>query len=229
MYKKDTVNVIMPVYNEENTLQEIITRVLEQKVVDKLIIVNDSSKDKSLDIIKNLSQKDKRIIYITNKSNMGKGYSVRKGLELVKSGIVIIQDADLEYYPEDYGKMIPLLKEDTFVLGTRIRNNQKGHNYLLGAFVNSCLTAEFNLFYSTRMEDINTCYKVFKKEMISESELKQNGFLLDLEILMILIRKGYKMAEVNVRYTSRTFKEGKKITAKDAIKQFGFIISNRLS
>ena len=226
MHGKEKVNIIMPVYNEEKTLKEIIGRVLAQKAVDRLIIVNDHSGDRSLEIIKSLKKKDKRISYFTNESNMGKGYSVRRGLKEVDNGIVIIQDADLEYYPEDYGKLLSNLRDDTFVLGTRVRANT-GHKYILASFVNACLTFEFNFVNGKDLTDINTCYKVFKKKMLAGVELQQNGFLLDLEILSELVKKGYNVREVSVRYKGRTYKEGKKITAKDAVEQVFFIIKSR--
>lgn len=228
MYKNMRVNIVMPVYNEEKTVEEIIKRVLAQKVVDNLIIVNDSSKDKSLEIIKKLSKRDKRIIALSNSSNKGKGYSVRKGLELVKDGIVIIQDADLEYYPEDYMKLLPKLKEDTIVLGTRMRGVKTGHNYMLAKFANANLTSLFNLLYGTHMTDINTCYKVFTKKMLNGVTLTKDDFLIEPEILIALVKKGYKIEEVDIRYKGRTYEEGKKIKASDGAKQAVFMITSSL-
>jgi glycosyltransferase involved in cell wall biosynthesis len=227
--KKESVNVIMPVYNEQRTLREIIERVLAQKMVDRLIIVDDNSSDKSPEIIRSMAKKDGRVEFLKNASNGGKGYSVRRGMELVEKGIVIIQDADLEYYPEDYGKLLKNLKDDTFVLGTRIITTQKGQNYLLvaRAFVNDILTLEFNILFGRNVKDINTCYKVFKKEMLGDARLKENGFLIDPEILVTLIKRGYKTAEVGARYSGRTYAEGKKITASDGIKQAFFLIKSR--
>jgi glycosyltransferase involved in cell wall biosynthesis len=228
MYKKDKVNIVMPVYNEQATLEEIITRTLAQKMVDKLVIVDDNSRDKSPDIIKKLAKKDSRIVYLKNESNKGKGYSVRKGLAQIKSGIIIIQDADLEYYPEDYAKMVPKVSDDTFVLGSRIRLKEKGgHTYRIAVFVNDVLTNEFNLLYGKNSTDINTCYKVFKKEMLGGVTLEQDGFLIDPEIILALVKKGYKVVDVDVRYKGRTYAEGKKITAKDGIEQFLFIFVNK--
>jgi glycosyltransferase involved in cell wall biosynthesis len=227
MYKNETVNVIMPVYNEQDYISEILNRVLAQKFVDRVIVIDDNSKDKSAQIIKGIAKKDKRISLLSNESNMGKGYGVRKGLEKIKKGIVIIQDADLEYYPEDYKKLLDALEKDTFVLGTRVRKKETGHTYGLAKFANAAFTFEFNLLYGTRLTDINTCYKIFRKEMLEGAVLKENDFLIDPEILVTLIRKGYKTKEVDIRYKGRTYEQGKKINSVDAVKQFLFIITSK--
>lgn len=229
MYGKETVSVIMPVYNEGSTVSEIIKRVLKQRFVDRLVIVNDSSKDKSLEIIKEAARKDKRVHYVTNRTNMGKGYSVRKGLSLIKNGIVIIQDADLEYYPEDYIKLIPHVKEDSAVFGTRMRKRNTGHEYTLAKMANVVLTATFDTLYGKNLTDINTCYKIFKRHMLDGVKLKENDFLIDPEILVSLVKKGYRINEVDIRYRGRSYKEGKRITAMDGIKQFLFLISKRFT
>ena len=227
--KGETVNVIMPVYNEEKTLPEIIRNVLAQKVVDRLIIINDNSRDKSGSIINNAAKRDRRITSLTNKTNMGKGYSVRQGIKIVKNGIVIIQDADLEYSPDDYALLLSKVKDDTFVLGTRMRRKQEGYTFALSRVANLFLTLLFDIMYQKRISDINTCYKVFRSEMLKNSGLKQNGFLIDVEILSSLVRKGYMVSEVDIRYKIRSYEEGKKIGAKDAIEQALFIIGSRFS
>ncbi len=227
MYKNDKVNIIMPVYNEEKTVIEIVRRVLAQKVVDRLIIIDDHSSDSSLSKIRAFAKRDKRISYISNAKNMGKGYSVRMGLAEVRNGIIIIQDADLEYYPEDYGKLLPRLSDNTIVLGTRMRGRKTGHEYVMAKFANAALTSTFNLLYGRKLTDMNTCYKVFKMKMLEGIELRENGFLIEPEILIGLVKKGYKISEVDIRYKGRTYEEGKKITAKDGIDQELFMIKRR--
>ena len=227
MYKGETVNIIMPVYNEEKTVSAIIKRVLAQRFVDRLIIIDDHSCDSSLKIIKNLAAGDRRITCLASPNNRGKGFSVRKGLSRVNDGIVIIQDADLEYYPEDYMKLLPGLSDDTIVLGTRMRGRQTGHEYALAKLANAGLTLTFNLLYGRRLTDMNTCYKVFKIEMLKGIELEEDGFLIEPEILVALVKKGYNIIEVDIRYKGRTYEEGKKITAKDGIKQEFFMIKSR--
>ena len=227
--KGETVSVIMPVYNEERTLKAIVSRVLAQRFVDELIIVDDFSSDGTPKIIAALAGKNKRIRAIRNRRNMGKGYSVRAGLKIARDGIIIIQDADLEYYPEDYAAMIKALGPKNFVLGRRTLQKSTGHRYALSAFANDLFSMEFNIMYGTSIKDINTCYKVFRKSMIDVSALRANDFRGDPEILVNLVRNGYSAREVLVRYRGRTFAEGKKINAKDAVKQGAFILWSRIS
>ncbi len=229
MHGSESISVIMPVYNEEDTVSEIIRRVLAQKLVDRLIIINDNSRDRSLEKIKIEARRDKRIQYLTNRTNMGKGYSVRRGLSLIKSGIVIIQDADLEYYPEDYKKLVPNVKDDSAVFGTRMRKKNTGHEYTLAKMANVVLTTTFDVLYGRNLTDINTCYKVFKRRMLDGTTLKENDFLIDPEILVSLVKKGYKIKEIDIRYRGRSYKEGKRITAVDGIKQFLFLIEKRFA
>ncbi|MGI0100893.1 MAG: glycosyltransferase family 2 protein [Candidatus Micrarchaeaceae archaeon] len=225
--KGEQISVIMPVYNESKTLPEIMKRVLAQRAVDRLIIINDHSSDKSQNIIDGAAGSDRRITAIANEANRGKGYSVRKGLELVDGGIVIIQDADLEYSPEDYAALFDAVKDDTFVLGTRMRKTHKGYKFAPSRMANLLLTGLFDIVYQRRISDINTCYKVFRFDMIKGVDLKQDGFLIDIEILSGLLKKGYKVREVDITYKIRSFKEGKKIGARDAIEQAFYIISSR--
>jgi glycosyltransferase involved in cell wall biosynthesis len=227
MYKNEAVNIIMPVYNEERTVSEIIRRVLAQKIVDRLIIVNDHSKDRSIDKIKSAAKRDKRIVYLSNSRNMGKGFSVIRGIKLVKNGIIIIQDADLEYFPEDYMRMLPKLNDSTIVLGTRMRGRQTGHEYGMAKAANSALTGLFNLLYGKQLTDMNTCYKVFKKDMLKGINLTKNDFLIEPEILIGLAKKNYNIVEVDIRYKGRTYEEGKKIKASDGIKQAFYMVEKR--
>ncbi len=227
MYGNQLLSVIMPVYNEERTLKEIAERVLAQKSVDRLIIIDDHSRDASPEIIRRLAKGDRRITALRNERNMGKGYSVRRGLEEASNGIILIQDADLEYYPEDYRKLLPELDEKTIVLGTRMRGKHTGHEYGLAKLANATLTGAFNILYGTGLTDMNTCYKLFTKDMLKGIELRENGFLIEPEILIALVRKGYRIKEVNIRYKGRTYEEGKKITARDGINQALFMLSKR--
>lgn len=229
MYNGETVNIIMPVYNEEKTLSEIVNRVLALKMVDRLIIIDDHSKDTSLEQIKAAAKKDKRITYFTNTVNSGKGFSVRRGFDEVKDGIVIIQDADLEYFPEDYEKMLPSLTNDTIVLGTRMRGKKTGHEYAMAKFANASLTTLFNVIYGKNLTDMNTCYKVFKKKMLDGVKLKENDFLIEPEILIELIKRNYKIVEVDIRYEGRTYEQGKHIKASDGFKQAVYVFKKRFS
>lgn len=229
MYNGEKVNILMPVYNEERTLEEVVKRVLAQKEVDKLIIVDDHSKDGSAEIISRLAKKDKRIESFSNPQNMGKGFSVRKALGHVKDGIIIIQDADKEYYPEDYPKMLAALGKDTVVYGTRMVTKNPGHHYKAAKLANAVITSLFNTLYRQRITDVNTCYKIFRKEMLDGVKLREDRFLIEPEISIALAKKGYRIREVRIRYAGRTYAEGKKIRASDGIAQAFYIVRRRLT
>ncbi len=227
MYNKQIVNVIMPAYNEEATIYDVVVRVLKQKSVDRLIIVNDGSKDKTSEQIRRAIAKDDRALLIECKTNNGKGSAVILGIKEVKSGIIIIQDADKEYYPEDYPMLLEKLDGKTPVFGYRMRNER--HKYVMGVIAAKVHTILFNLLYNQSIHDVNAGYKLFTVDMISANSLSQKGFEIDFEIATQLAKKGYKIREVPIRYSGRTFAEGKKIGPKDAINMAIYLISRRIS
>ena len=228
MYKGEAVNVIMPAYNEGNTVYNIIKRVLKQTLVDTLIIIYDKSSDNTLSEIKKaLAGAGRRTMLVYSDAKKGKGHAVRLGMERIKSGIVIIQDADDEYYPEDYRKMLASLGDKNPVFGYRKINN--GHKYLLGELATQVHTSAFNLLYGQKLKDINAAYKIFKLDMLHGEKLKQDGWELDPEIAVKLSKNGYAIRSVSIRYKGRTFSEGKKIGVSGAIGILAYIIKARFS
>ncbi|MGI0100296.1 MAG: glycosyltransferase family 2 protein [Candidatus Micrarchaeaceae archaeon] len=224
MYSNEKVTIIMPVYNEEKTVAEVIKRVLAQPMVDELVVIDDCSNDKSIEQIKSIGSGN--ITLVKNEENRGKGYSVRKGLDHVKDGLILIQDADTEYMPEDYPKLFDALKDNNIVFGTRMIGDNTGHHYMLAKIGNAFLTDMFNLLYKQHITDLNTCYKIFRKSMLEGITLKENGFLIEEEISIKLARKGYKIDEVPVSYKGRTYEEGKKIKMSDGFKGITYIFSS---
>lgn len=227
MYNGKSVNVIMPVYNEEPTLAAVIRRVLAQRCVDRLLIIDDHSSDGSLDVIRRSAGRDRRVQWLSDRANMGKGYAVRRGLGRVRDGIIIIQDADTEYYPEDYPKLLGALSGGQPVFGCRDVNY--GHTYVLGKWASALHTAFFNLLFNQSVSDVNAGYKVFEKRMLGGHALRGNRFELDIEIAARLAKNGYRIASVPIRYKGRTFEEGKKIGSAAAIGFFFHILRERLS
>ncbi|MCL5092096.1 MAG: glycosyltransferase family 2 protein [Candidatus Marsarchaeota archaeon] len=226
MYKGEAVNVIMPVYNEGNTVYNIIKRVLKQKSVDTLIIIYDKSSDNTLSEIKRaLAGAGRKATIVYSDVKKGKGHAVRLGIERIKGGIVIIQDADDEYYPEDYGKMLASLSDKNPVFGYRKINN--GHKYLLGELATQAHTLTFNLLYGQKLKDINAAYKVFKLSMLHGERLRQDGWELDPEIAVKLSKNGYAIRSISIRYKGRTFSEGKKIGVSGAVGILAYIIKAR--
>ena len=218
----------MPVYNEEPTVYGIIKRVLAQSQVDMLLVIYDDSSDGSInEINRALSDFGKgRLMLIRSENRLGKGHAIKLGLEaagkLFPDCIIIIQDADDEYFPEDYGKLLEKVDDSTPVFGSRQRN--LGHKYFMGELATKVHTATFNLFYKQSISDINTCYKTFKLSMLKGKLPKENSWLLDMELPIMLSKNGYKIADVPVRYKGRTFKAGKKIGPKDGIKMWLYLM-----
>ena len=198
MYGGRVVEVVMPAYNESKTIFNVIRRVLRQKSVDRLIIVYDRSEDGTIDEIKRaLDGAGKRCRLVYSREKRGKGHAVRQGLELVgKRSIVIIQDADEEYYPEDYPKLLRTFGKGSPVFG--VREGNSGHRYVLGDLATRVHTGTFNLLYKQRLKDINGAYKVFSPEMLKGRKLKQDGWPFDQELATRLAKNGYTIKQVGV-------------------------------
>ena len=221
------VSVIIPVYNEEKTFLELLNKVKKTNIKKEIIIVNDGSKDKTKEILQKI--KDPNITIINHERNQGKGTAIRTGLNKAIGDIIIIQDADLEYDPSDYKNLIsPIInKEVEVVYGTRMSSLSKKDMHTLHYYGNKILTLITNIIYNSKISDMETCYKVFKKEILNNIKLKSNKFEIEPEITAKLLKKGYKIKEVPINFNPRSFKEGKKITWKDGIKAAYYLVKYR--
>jgi len=226
MYKGERVSIVMPVYNEEKTVETIVRRVLAQKFVDEIIAVDDGSKDSSLEKLRKLQSTNSKIKLLMNKVNRGKGAAIIKGIAHVKDGIIIIQDADLEYFPEDYPKLLKASESNEVVFGNRMQRRNMGHEYVLARWGNKLVSRLFSVLYGQRVDDINTCYKLFRKKDLSGIRLKEQGFIIEEELAVAFAKKGIKIANVPIRYKGRTFEEGKKINFIDGIKGVLYVLVN---
>ena len=214
------ISVIIPVFNEEKYVKKIIDKVSSINIEKEIIVVDDGSSDNSLSIIENINIQNLKII--KNEKNYGKGYSIKEALKHVKNNIIIIQDADLEYDPNDYFKLLePFRRKDVFVvygsrfLGIKRIILNKGLNYNFRAIVNLFLTFLFNIINNQRITDVHTCYKVFDSKIIPQLDLKENGFSFCPEFSTKVSKLGYKIYEVPVSYKPRSKTEGKKISFLD--------------
>ena len=211
------LSIIIPAYNEERTIGTIINKVknVDLKGIKKeIIVVDDGSKDKTAEILKNI----KGIRVITHKKNRGKGYAIRTGIKFATGDIIIIQDADLEYDPNDYYSLIkPIIDGKTKVVyGSRrlLKENVQhaGFSFYLGGLT---LTWLANFLYNIKITDEPTCYKVFKSDVLKSIELTCKRFEFCPEVTAKIAKKGIKIYEVPIHYYPRSTKEGKKIKAKD--------------
>lgn len=212
------VSVVMPVFNETDTIKEILKRVRAAPVDDKEIIcVDDQSTDGTWDILqKEAKQKDIKLL--RHAHNMGKGAAVRTGLEQVEGEVVIIQDADLEYDPEDYPKLLkPILSgRSKVVYGSRFLGEHKAM-YFWHAVGNNLLTLLVNVLFDTTLTDMETCYKVFTADIAKRLRLNSPGWGFDPEITAKILKMGHRIYEVPISYTGREHFEGKKIRWTDAL------------
>ena len=214
------LTILMPVYNEAKTILEIIRRVEAAKIGDlnkELIIVDDFSQDGTREALKQLAEEGKYKIYF-HSHNMGKGAALRTALTYASGDIIIIQDADLEYDPNEYAELlVPVLEgRADVVYGSRLSGGKtvRAFNYFhyLG---NKFLTFLTNILYNTILTDMETCYKVFRADVIKNIQIKSNRFDFEPEITAKILKRKYKLYEMPISYSGRDFDEGKKISWKD--------------
>lgn len=221
----------MPVYNEEETVETILKRVLEVKLSweKETIVVNDGSKDKTEDKIKLFKDK---IIYI-RQENQGKGAAVMAGISRATGDYVVIQDADLEYDPEDIERMIKAVNKDSVVYGSRLMDPPVifGKNrtpILLHYFGNKFLSLVTSLLYGTWLTDMETCYKLFPKKALDKIKINARGFEFEPEITAKLLKSGYKIKEIPIATKPRNYDEGKKLnTWRDGKKALWALLKYR--
>lgn len=212
------ITIVIPVFNELNTLRPILKKVDEADfcgLEKEVILIDDCSTDGTREILGEL--KDKYTILYHDK-NMGKGAAVRTGFKHATGDIVVIQDADLEYDPRDYEPLINLILEDKadVAFGSRLLDNKPSPSFMLANLLaNKFITFLANVLYNTNLTDIESCYKAFKTEVIKDVEIKSNRFDFEPEITAKILKKGVRLKELPVSYNARSYEEGKKITWKD--------------
>jgi glycosyltransferase involved in cell wall biosynthesis len=222
------LSIIMPVYNEERDVLDIINRVTRIKLPIKreIIVVDDGSTDKTRQLLRKVKSKNVKIFF--HDKNKGKGAAIRTGLSKATGDIITIQDADKEYNPGEFPKLLqPILKGKAMVVyGSRFigRHHPVYRMYYLG---NILLTILTNILYNGGISDMETCYKVFRRDALKGISLRAKRFDFEPEITAKFLKKGYKILELPISYSSRRFEEGKKITWKDGMKAFFYLIKYR--
>ena len=215
------LSVVMPVYNERTTLRAVIERVLAVQPEVELLCVDDGSTDGSREILAELQDKFPQIKVFLQAQNMGKGAALRRGIQEASGDFVIIQDADLEYDPADYPSLLaPLLEgKADVVYGSRFLG-AKPHRvlYFWHSVGNSILTLLSNCLTNINLSDMETCYKVFRREVIQAIPIEENRFGFEPEITVKIARRRLRIYEVGISYWGRTYEEGKKIGWKDGVR-----------
>jgi glycosyltransferase involved in cell wall biosynthesis len=222
------ISIIVPVYNEKDTIREILKKIEQVSLDKEIIVVDDGSSDGTKDILEKIREHDLTILY--NKINRGKGYAIRKGIEHVKGDIVLIQDADLEYNPNDYAALVePIISgRADVVYGSRwLKHGLNNAPVNLFRFGRWFLTVLTNLLYGIKITDEPCCYKVFKTKVIKNIPLVCERFEFCPEVTAKLSRRGYKICEVPVSYRPRTFQEGKKIRFRDGLEAVATLLKYR--
>jgi len=222
------LSVIMPVYNERETLEEIVRQVLATGLVHELIMVDDGSTDGSRDIMRQWEGHEViRVIY--HEENRGKGAAVRTAFQAATGDVLLIQDADLEYDPRDYPKLLQPIEEGRapVVYGSRFLGGPRRAMLFWHAAGNRLLTFVTNILYDSILSDMETCYKAFRADVVRDIPLHSRRFEFEPEITAKVLKRGIRIYEVPIAYYGREYEEGKKITGWDAIPALWTLIKYR--
>jgi glycosyltransferase involved in cell wall biosynthesis len=211
------LSIVIPVYNEVGTIKKVIDLVQSVDIWEiekEIIVVDDCSTDGTREILSTIEKEYDNVRVLSLEKNYGKGYALRKGFKEAEGEIIIIQDGDLEYNPHEYQKLIkPIIENNADVVyGSRFRSTEEMRVLYFWHYAgNKFLTILSNIFTNLNLTDMETCYKVFRKEVIRSIDLKENRFGFEPEITAKIAKKGYRIYEVGISYSGRTYKEGKKI------------------
>ena len=225
------ISIIIPCYNEESTIKEILRKVHAQSKFNKeIIVIDDFSSDNTREILKNeINVQIDKILF--NDQNYGKGYSIKKGINAASGDYILIQDADLEYDPSDYERLLKPLEKGVadVVYGSRfIGTSERRVLYFWHTVGNKFLTLLSNMFSNLNLTDMEVCYKVFKSNVLKNIDLKENRFGFEPEVTAKIAKKNIKIYEVGISYFGRKYSDGKKITWRDGFSAIRCIIKYNL-
>ncbi len=221
------ISVVMPVYNEEKTLREIVARVQDTPYEKELILVNDCSADTTPAIMAELAEQYDNVRCFHHERNQGKGGALSTGFKNVQGDVVIIQDADLEYDPSDYGALLRPIEEGKadVVYGSRFLGGPYMRVHLFWHYLgNRALTLLSNCFTNLNLTDMETCYKVFRREVAEKLDIQSRTFAVEPEMTAKIAKMRVRVYEVPISYAGRDYSEGKKIGPKDALIAFFAIV-----
>jgi glycosyltransferase involved in cell wall biosynthesis len=223
------LSVVMPVFNEHATVEEMIRRVLSVNMRIQLIVVDDASTDGTGELLDRL-QRDLGFTLLRQPRNAGKGAALRRGFAAVSGDIVVVQDADREYSPEEFPDLVELIVNGRadVVFGSRFLGRHRV--FLLTHYLgNRLITFVANVLYNTMLTDMETCYKVMRVEVLRSMTLQSNGFGIEPEITAKVFKRGYRVYEIPITYDGRGYEEGKKITWRDGLVALWVLLKYRFT
>jgi len=223
------LSIVIPVYNERNTIEEILGRVESTGLADEIIIVDDGSVDGTREFLLNLAPQHPKMNLILHEINQGKGAAVRTGIKASTLDLVLIQDADLEYDPRDYASLLKPIEEGMadVVYGSRFLGAPRGSTMFWHMVANKLLTLFTNILFNSILSDMETGYKVFKREIIQAIPLRSQRFNFEPEITAKLLKRRVRIFEVPISFNPREYSEGKKIGLMDAFEAVWSLIKYR--
>ena len=222
------LSIIIPCYNEARTIRDVLRLVREVELDKEIIVVDDHSSDNSYALLQAEAEHDPRLHVIRHPRNAGKGAAVRTALRVARGQIVVIQDADLEYDPQDFYELVRPIVEGrvSVVFGSRFLGRHTGM-YFWNAVGNKGLTFITNFLYNAWISDMETCYKAMRTDIMRSLDLRSRDFRIEPEIAAKVLRQGHRVFEVPISYFGRTYEEGKKIRKSDGLKAIGTLLQYR--
>jgi len=226
-----TLSIIVPVYNEEDTIKKVIKDILNVSLPGglkrEIIIIDDHSDDKTMKIL-NQYHRHPDIKVFRQRCNLGKTAAVKRGIKESKGEIILIQDADLEYSPEHYPRLLePILKDKSYIVyGSRFKGRIQGMTWI-NKLANQISNLTINILYRAHISDFHTGFKVFRRDVLNHISIDSKNFSFDTEITVKFLRKGFTILEVPIHYTARDKKEGKKITWALALETYSLLLKSK--
>lgn len=216
---KPSLSVIIPCYNEVNTVRDVVMRVLAEDLVDEVILIDDGSTDGSREVLRQIeAEAHERLAVLYHERNQGKGAALVTGFEQANSDVIVIQDADFEYDPREYARLIKPIQEGValVVYGSRFLGGPRKAMNFWNMVANKCLTLFTNILFNAILSDMETCYKCFRREVVEGMTIKARGFEFEPEFTAKVLKQGIRIVEVPISYYGREYDEGKKIKWTDA-------------
>ena len=214
----ENLTVLIPFYNEENFLRQSINRVIYSEIADQIILIDDCSSDGSLNIAKEISSDFQFVTLLQSKKNLGKGHALNLAKGFIKTSHVIVHDADLEYFPDDIKELVKnaILSPNSMILGSRFNGNLKRENLYKRTYIaNKLMSLLFSIIHFYKISDVATCYKLLPVTFLKSIDLKENGFAIEVELIAKFLKFNKSVIEVPIRYSGRSYEDGKKIKTSD--------------